>query len=65
MKLRDFLSHISDEFLDTEAAGFVVVLATAGTPIVVASHPPPITLKLLSLVLNDGNWSNTIEHKAH
>jgi len=58
MKVREFLAQMGNEFLELEAVGLVLVAATSGVPTVASTVPPDLAIKLLSLVVDDGDWSD-------
>ena len=58
MKVREFLAQMGNEFLELEAVSVVLVAGTSGAPTVASSVPPDLAIKLLSLVVDDGDWSD-------
>ena len=63
--VRTFLAALSDEFLDQETFGIVLIAATEGMPTVASTILPDLSMQLLSAIVDDGDWSDTIEHKPN
>lgn len=61
MTVFELLRGLGPEFTTLDAAGVVVVAMTPDAPTVGSTLPPDHTQRLLRLILNHGDWSNTKE----
>lgn len=59
MKVRDHLAKLTDEHLDMDAGGIVLIMATKEAPLVYSTIDPVTARTLLSLIAEHGNWSDT------
>jgi hypothetical protein len=65
LKVKDWIARFSDEFMDLEVAGVIVVGVAKHAPMVISTMRPDRAKMLLDLCVNHGDWESIKKIETH